>query len=298
MQLGWLRTFLAVYRTDSFTKAARQLQLSQPAVTQQIRALEAELDKPLFRRSATGVRPTPAADRLATAIVGPIDALDETISRHFHPESPERPLYLGGPAELITARVLPALSDLICDGLQLRIGFGMAEDLLADLLEGSYDLVLSTIRPRTRGIDAIPLTDEEFLLVGSPEIAQRLSAGALQSLGPAVLQEFPVIAYAEMLPIIRRYWRTVFDVKPTVSPAVVVPDLRGVLSAVKSGAGISVLPSYLCQEELACGEIVPLLEPEIPPINTLYLAARAGTARHRRIALVKGQLLMKAQVWT
>ncbi len=77
-----------------------------------------------------------------------------------------------------------------------------------------------------------------------------------------------------------------------------MPDLRGVLSAVKSGAGISVLPSYLCQEELACGEIVPLLEPEIPPINTLYLAARAGTARHRRIALVKGQLLMKAQVWT
>jgi DNA-binding transcriptional LysR family regulator len=298
MQLGWLRTFLAVYRTDSFTKAAKQLQLSQPAVTQQIRALEAELDKPLFSRSAAGVRPTPTADRLAREIIGPIDALDETISRRFHPDAPERPVYLGGPAELITARVLPALSDLISDGLTLRIGFGLADDLLADLAEGAYDLVLSTIRPRIRGIEAIPLADEEFMLVGAPPVAHRCRAALRDRAEPDVLEHVPLIAYAEMLPIIRRYWQSVFDVKPDMTPAVVVPDLRGVLSAVKSGAGISVLPSYLCQDELASGEIVPLLEPEIPPINTFYLATRAGTSRHRQIALVQGQLLMKAQVWT
>ncbi|MDA1361280.1 hypothetical protein O1R50_16745 [Glycomyces luteolus] len=44
----------------------------------------------------------------------------------------------------------------------------------------------------------------------------------------------------------------------------------------KSSGGASVLPAYRCTEDLASGEIVALLEPEIPPINTLSLAARSG----------------------
>ncbi|WP_100579398.1 helix-turn-helix domain-containing protein [Streptomyces sp. CB01201] len=41
MQLGWLQTFVSVYRTGSFTKAARDLDITQPAVTQQIRGRKA-----------------------------------------------------------------------------------------------------------------------------------------------------------------------------------------------------------------------------------------------------------------
>lgn len=297
MHLGWLRTFLAVYRVQSFTRAAKQLQLSQPAVTQQIRALEEELGKPLFARLASGVQPTAAAEQLAREVCGPIDALDNTVRRHFDEGSADRPVYLGGPAELVTARVLPALSDLIYDGLHLRVGFGLADELLARLVEGHYDLVLSTIRPRTHGVEAIPLTDEEFMLVAAPLLAEQFPAQLIYQCGPSVLDQCPLIAYAEFLPIIRRYWRSVFNIRATTIPAVVVPDLRGVLSAVRSAAGISVLPSYLCQEDLASGDIVPLLEPEIPPINTFYLATRSGTAHQQRISLVQAHLLMKAQVW-
>jgi DNA-binding transcriptional LysR family regulator len=298
MQLGWLRTFVVVYHTGSFTRAARRLQLSQPAVTQQIRGLEQELGRPLFERHTQGVTPTAAAEVLIRSVQGPIDALDEAVRRQFGLERSQRPVYLGGPAELITARVLPSISDLIADGTQFRIGLGLADDLLADLETGLYDLVISTVRPRIRGVESIPLVDEVFALMGSPQVAEQLPAETIERDGPEALEKFPLIAYAEFLPIIRRYWRSVFEQRPMISPAVVVPDLRGVLAAVRSSAGISVLPTYLCAEELARGEVVPLLEPEIPPINTFYLANRVGALTNDQVALVHAHLRMKAQIWT
>lgn len=298
MQLGWLRTFVVVYRTGSFTRAARRLDLSQPAVTQQIRGLEQELGRPLFERHTQGVKPTAAAEQLIRSVQGPVDALDDAVRRQFGLDRSQRPVYLGGPAELITARVLPAISDLIADGVQFRIGLGLADDLLSELDAGLYDLVLSTVRPRLRGIEATPLVDEVFALMGSAQVAEQIPAEEIELLGPEALDRFPLIAYAEFLPIIRRYWRSVFDVGASICPAVVVPDLRGVLAAVRSSAGISVLPTYLCAEELARGEVVPLLEPEIPPINTFYLANRIGALGREQIAMVHAHLRMKAQVWT
>ena len=48
--LSQLQTFIAAYRLGSLTKAAAQLGITQPAASQQIRALEAQIKKPLFVR--------------------------------------------------------------------------------------------------------------------------------------------------------------------------------------------------------------------------------------------------------
>jgi DNA-binding transcriptional LysR family regulator len=100
------------------------------------------------------------------------------------------------------------------------------------------------------------------------------------------------VSYAEDLPILRRYWRHVFGVRLTADPAIVVPDLRAVRSAVASGVGISVLPSYLCATELHDGSLVPLLEPADPPINTGFLVQRAGGRVHPHVALVRERLMV------
>lgn len=299
MQWGWLRTFVAVYREGSFTKAARRLNLSQPAVTQQIRGLEKKLGRPLFERVPEGARPTAAAEALLRDLEGPVDALSAAVSRHLGASCPakEPPLYLGGPNELVTSRVLPAVSGLVRDGLELHCGFGLADELLEGLVEGRFDLVLSTVRPRSRAIEETPLFDEEFVLVASRELAAELTPERVAADGPAVLRKYPLISYASSMPIIRRYWRTVFEVHPEEPPQVVVPDLRGALAAVRASAGISVLPTYLCADELARGEVVPLLDPEIPPINTIYVANRAGESAHSRTAMLRRLLLLKAQVW-
>ena len=297
VQLSWLRTFVHVYRLGSFTRAAEMLGISQPAVTQQIRNLEHETGKALFERLPHGAQPTAAAEALAREVQGPIDTLSAVVDRNFGVGRPGRTLTVGGPVELMTTRVIPAISDLVAEGVQLRFVFGLADDLLARLKDGELDLVLSTVRPRGRGVSATPLADEEFLLVASAELARTVSSQELADQGPGVLSGLAMISYGEALPIVKRYWRTVFATAPTMSPSLVVPDLRGALAAVKSSAGMSVLPSYLCVDELARGEIVPLIEPEDPPINTFYLAVRTGDLTQRDLAALHGHLLAKAQAW-
>jgi len=61
-----LRAFDAVVRTGSFTAAARRLHVSQPAVTNHVRALEEYYEVALFRRRGRGVEATALGERLAT----------------------------------------------------------------------------------------------------------------------------------------------------------------------------------------------------------------------------------------
>lgn len=298
MDLGLLRTFLAVYRAGSLTAAAPVLGLSQPTITTQLRGLEHALDKNLFERLPRGVAPTSVAEDLARRIAPHLDALAVIGEGGLDTRDPFRtPVHLAGPAELMTSRVLPTLADLVRQGLRLRISLGLSDELLGGLATGGYDLVIATIRPRGKAIAATALTDEEFVLVAAPEWADRLDTGLLRTEPLAALRDVPLISYAEDLPVIRRYWRTAFAARPKGSAAVVVPDLRGVLAATVAGCGVTVLPRYLCAAELAGGRLVALLEPEIPPINTLYLAVRSGTADLPHIAAVHGRLISQARLW-
>ncbi|BEL07733.1 LysR family transcriptional regulator [Actinoplanes sichuanensis] len=275
--LDLLHTFLTVYRSGTMTRAAETLGLSQPTVTGQLRSLETRIGQPLFVRGARGVTPTAAADDLARRLDGPMDALAAVASGLTGSPSAGRTLHLGGPAELMSARVLPALAGVIADGTDVRVRLGLADDLLAELSDGRLDLVVSAIRPRRAGLRAEPLCDEEFVLVGSSDKApDRL------------------LAYAEDLPIIRRWWRHVHGTPPPRRAVLVVPDLRALRAAAVAGIGATVLPRYLVEEELRTGALVDLMPTEDPPINTLYLATRTGA---RDLAEVRAVLLAAARNW-
>ncbi|MFG3260455.1 LysR family transcriptional regulator [Streptomyces sp. NPDC048172] len=300
--LNLLRTFLAVYRSGSFTAASHLLGLSQPTVTTQVRALERQLGRELFERLPRGVAPVPFADELAARVIAPLDALAAvTGGGTGGPEAdeapPPDPVHLAGPAELLCALALPALAPLVEDGVRLRVGTGLTDALLEEMRAGGrHDLVVATTRPRGRALTAVPLMDEEFVLVAAPSWAERLAGGGTDDL-PAALHAVPLITYAEDLPIARRYWRHVFGKRLSCRAAVTVPDLRGVLSALTAGAGFSVLPRYLCLDELASGALVPLREPEDPPINTAYLVQRPGSAANPHVARVRDRLLEAARTW-
>ncbi|MEU6260560.1 LysR family transcriptional regulator [Streptomyces sp. NPDC047043] len=298
LDLNLLRTFLAVYRTGSFTAAARLLGLSQPTVTTQIRALERQLDRELFERQARGVSPAPYADELAARIVQPLDSLAAVTGRGGSGEdrAPE-PVHLAGPHEYLTRSVLPVLAPLVERGVRLRITPGLTEPLLDDLRAGRHDLVIATYRPRGRALASVPLGDEEFVLVAAPGWAGRIGGPArIAAAGPAVLHGVPLVAYAEDLPIVRRYWRHVFGRRLVWQPAVTMPDLNAVTAAVAGGAGFSVLPRYLCADELASGALVLLHEPDDPPINTAFLVQRPGASANPHVALVRDLLLEQARI--
>jgi DNA-binding transcriptional LysR family regulator len=296
VSLDLLRTFLSVYREGSLTGAARRLSLSQPAVTAQLKALEVELGRPLFTRLPRGVEPTPAAELLASRVADPLDQLAAlTTGGLVEPADPfVHTVHLGGPAEFTTARVLPALAELVADGLRLRTRLGVADDLSRALTSGAIDIAVTPVRPRHRGLQVRPLCDETFVLVAAPRWADRLPADLADGDVARALADVPLISYAEDLPIVRRYWRTVFDTRPSHHAAVVVPDLNAVKSAVIAGAGFSVLPDYLCADALHARDLVILREPALPPINTLFLAARAGMLTRPAVAAVYAHLLARA----
>ena len=64
MELGQLRYFVAVARAGTFTRAAEQEGVTQPALSQQVQKLEASLGVPLFERRGRSVRLTRAGERL------------------------------------------------------------------------------------------------------------------------------------------------------------------------------------------------------------------------------------------
>lgn len=277
LDLQQLRTFLAVHRSGSFTAAAQLLRLSQPTVTTQIRSLERRLGHELFDRLPRGVAPTAEANDLAARIAEPLDALEAVAGENGgDAASPPVPLRLAGPAEALHCLVLPALAPLVEEGVRLRARTGPADDLLDGLRAGRHDLVLSTVRPRGRTLVADPLADTESVLVASPGWARRIHRERLDRQGSSALCATPLVAYDDDLPLLRRYWRHVFGVRLTCTPAVTVPDLRGVLAAVVGGAGVTVLPRYLCQSALEDGRLVTLLDPADPPVDTAYLVRRPG----------------------
>ncbi|WP_328758987.1 LysR substrate-binding domain-containing protein [Streptomyces sp. NBC_00271] len=129
---------------------------------------------------------------------------------------------------------------------------------------------------------ALPLADEEYLLVAAPSRARHVEEHpSAEDICTAVRDVRPV-AYAEDLPIVRRYWRNVFGKQLSARAAGAVPNLYAVVSAVTAGAGYSVLPRSLCEEHLCDGRLALLHEPvEPPPLNTLFLVQRPAPTRTR-----------------
>ncbi|MFF7752203.1 LysR family transcriptional regulator [Streptomyces sp. NPDC007971] len=300
MDLALLRTFVTVHRAGSFTRAAALLGLSQPAVTSQIRTLERQLGRPLFLRQARGVTPTTIGDELAHKAAPHLDALVEIAESGLDDESSLRTLHLAGPPEFTAERALPALTELTGDdgqGFALRTSFGTAEETLEGLAAGHHDLAISTARPRGALLTATPLCDEEHVLVAAPRWADRIGPGALRRKGAPALENLPVVEVHESLPFVSRYWASVFDSRPAASGAVIVPDLRAVLACAIAGAGLAVLPRYLCATSLDRGEVVTLHDPAVPPLRTYFLVVRTGTLAMPHVARAYEWLQRAATSW-
>jgi len=282
--LDLLRTFLAVHRAGSVTAAAQLLGLSQPAVTAQLKTLEKTVKKPLFHRHARGVTTTAAGEDLARRLAVPLDDLTAAVDDFV---GGKIALHVGGPAELMSVKVVPALVEL--PDTALRVTLGMPGDLLDQLANGGLDLVVSSIRPRIRGIVSAPLYVEELTVVAAPRWYYPDTSG--------VLGDAPWVSYAEDLPLIRRYWLTVYKTMPPGNAVVVVPDLRAVLAATLAGAGATVLPRYLCEHELATGALRELILRGELPTNTIYLAARTGAFAEPHIVRARDLLMAHAANW-
>lgn len=297
LNLSQLRSFQSIYRLGSFSKASEQLNLTQPALSKQIQQLEQRLGHTLFTRLPRGIAPTPAAHELARRIGQHLDAL-ESLSDTFKlgSSSLAGTVYIGGPSEFLGAKVLPALADLHEEQLLLRVKLGQPETLLDELQSGALDMFVSTVRLSRPGLETIALYLEELVLVGNSYWANKLPAKQLATKGLELLSQTPLLAYSEELPLLRRFWRKTFGKVPDTTATLVIPDLRAIVQSTKAGAGVTVVPRYLVEEELKNGELLELYKAAKPSVNQLYLISQSKKS-HARVSYVRDRILRASSSW-
>ena len=93
------------------------------------------------------------------------------------------------------------------------------------------------------------------------------------------------------LPIIRRFWQSAFGCRPEFQAALVIPNLHAIKTVVMLNGGISVLPRYLCQQELQDGRLQLLLSMHAPVRNDLWLAYQKAKSADSVVVQARRYLL-------
>ncbi len=172
LAVGPLRAFDAVARRLSFSGAAQELHLTQPAVSRQIRALEDELGAALFLRGTRHVELTGAGATLRRAVEPMLAQLDASV-RQLRAAQGRQPVAVTTFASFASLWVLPRLQGFQAQhpGADIRIS---ANDELADPDDPEIDLALRYSLPAQVPPGSVRLFDDLLTPVASPALLERL----------------------------------------------------------------------------------------------------------------------------
>jgi DNA-binding transcriptional LysR family regulator len=169
VELRQLQYFAAVARHRNFTRAADELYVTQSALSQQVRRLEAELGLELLRRVPAGVELTPAgADLLAHA-----DTILADVAR-AQAEMDEHAGVLRGVVRVAaTAADTGRLADSLAafhnghPGIRIALRQASAPELSALLRTGTVHLAVAALSEPPQAMDVVPLEDEPLIAIGA-----------------------------------------------------------------------------------------------------------------------------------
>lgn len=292
VNLEWYRSFAAIYKIGTITGAAESLYMTQPGVSQHLSALETLMGRKLFIRTPRKMVPTEYGKELYSQLIGAIEGL-ERVEQKFKKIVKEQPLiHIGTPLEYFHQIALHKLKDSI---FRFWFQFDITARLIEKLEKGDLDIVIATQKPDKKEFEFVKLADESFLLVGASDIAlpnfKKSKRKERNNLLEHWLTNQKWITYDANLPIIRRFWLENFKKRPNIQPTMVIPNLHAIKKAVELGFGISLLPDYLCMEELNKKKIQMLWKGGTPIKNEIFLVFRKIDKNNVKITQIKAELL-------
>jgi len=166
MDLGELRAVLKIAELGSFTQAARSLGVTQPAISQQVARLEAELGKPLFDRQGRRIALTEAGEKLCRH-AGQIVALADD-ARRIVTDDDDSGTVIVAAIPTIAPYLLPTVLSDFRDAhprAQLEVHEEVTASLLQRCANGEIDVGLLALPAERRYLHFEKLYDEELLLV-------------------------------------------------------------------------------------------------------------------------------------
>jgi DNA-binding transcriptional LysR family regulator len=272
---------MTVADTGNVTRAAKLLNLVQPAVTRQLRLLEEDVGVSLFQRERHGMMLTEAGkallvyarramlelDRARAEITGSANGITGLVSVGLLPST----------CDMTASALVTAVADAY-PGIRMRIAMGYAGDLQQWLETGDIDVALLYGVEREPLLETRPLLEEPLWVV-APR-SSRLSRQKPVSL--ASLRGKPMI-----LPSGPRGIRTLVDhacimagVELTIVAETNAMSIQK--SLVLGGHGLTILPPIACATELASKQLTaaPLADPKISRTIAVALPANRSVGQH------------------
>lgn len=168
MDLKQLEYFVRVAELGSFTRAAIELDVAQPALSRQVRLLEVELRQTLLVRNGRGAVPTEAGKVLlehGRGILYQVERAREDLGRLRGGLSGRVAVGLpSSVARVLTVPLTRAFRERLPEA-RLSISEGLSGSLQETLVSGRLDIVVLYNAQPTRELDILPLLEEELLLV-------------------------------------------------------------------------------------------------------------------------------------
>lgn len=283
MELKWLEDFLALARTGSFSRAASLRNVTQPALSRRIRALEDWIGVPLIDRSSYPVALTPLGKQFlpnAEEMARQANGLrDDFRLLHRPPGTAIRILSL----HTLSTTLVPEILAGFCKAepkvtVTMTANLQGVDDHFDALTTGTVDFLftyghIGVVERAVRegALDYLTLAREEFLPVATPERLKAWGPSPLQrerGMIPFLSCAAPSFSERLVMPVARRYARQLRVIyEDTLNESVRAMALKG--------AGLAWLPSHMVAGDLASGRLAVLEEPHlrIPFEIRVYRAA-------------------------
>lgn len=252
----------------SFERAAQRLSVTQSAVSQRLRALEAEVGAPLVVRS----RPLQLTEpgKVLLRYARQWQAMRADLARELGAGlSTEDRLPIAVNADSLATWVLPALDGIVQAGHELGYGLELVvddQDFTHDWLrQGAVLGCVSTVEQALRGCRVQPLGVMPYVAVASPALLQRIGGALTRSNFPQV----PFLVFNRKDDMQSLWVERAFGVRSPRLRERFVPASEAYLRAAEMGWGVGVLPQLQAREALEAGRL-HCLRPEVQVPVALY----------------------------
>ncbi|GMG84320.1 LysR family transcriptional regulator [Paralimibaculum aggregatum] len=281
-----LAAFEAVVRLGGFTAAARELSLTQGAVSRQVAGLEALLGTRLLERSSRGV----AATELGRAYAAEIAAALETIrnaslaamtDRHY------QTLNLAIPPTFGTRWLMPRLPRFVERHPEVTLNF-ITRIGRVEFEQERIDAAIHVGRPDWPGAEFLELMRETVVPVASPGFLAEHRIGAAEDLLPLLrlhLASRPE-AWAE--------WFASLGIAAGPGAGPRFEQFAMVAQACGAGLGVALLPEFLIRSELASGQLAVALDHRAESASAYWLATPAAPRLRPQVVAFRNWLAAEA----
>ncbi|MDP3064915.1 MAG: selenium metabolism-associated LysR family transcriptional regulator [Chloroflexota bacterium] len=255
MNLDYLKTYLELVDSGSFSEAAKRLAISQPAVSFQIQKLERDLGVRLLDRSRKAMVLTEAGKRLLSfaqtvvaeqsSLVQDLDRMREDLTGQIRLASSSIPGEVLLPAMLAEFKALHA-------GITLSVEVSDSLTVLAGVRDGAFEIGFCGISPTDEGLEHFKVGEDEIVLIVFPEHP----FARVAEVQPQELQGEPMIVRegtsGTQGTVNAALSRAGVDVSRW-PPYLVLGSHQAVVSAVEAKAGIAFVSSLAIRKSLALG---------------------------------------------